>query len=274
LTQQGTSDGSAFSVREFARTAAGSHRTHLDLAAYTASPLDHDTLEVVDLLTRLERGALSYLRSVLVTPTHKDARVTAFLVTWAYEKFWVADALELIVAAHPGYAPTPSAGVPRLRRAGHALAERLEPIRESVIANLIGDDVVAVHTAAGAIDEWITQAAYTRLVEGSTHQEFARTLTRLLEVKRRHSSYFEGEGRERLAASPTAPRLARRRLPRTPWPLGSLDEPPALVARLLGEVIPAADLAALDARIDTLPGLTGLHLVATAARRAGKAAGR
>lgn len=263
---------SRFSVREFARTARGSHRSELDLDAYRDAPLDQETLEIVDLLARLERGALSYLRSVLVTPTHKDARVTAFLVTWAYEKYWVADALELVVAAHPGYTPTPTGGVPRLKRGWHALGERLEPIRESVVANLIGEDVIAVHTAAGALDEWITQAAYERLVQGP-HAEFTQTLATLLDVKRRHGEFFAADAADRLAASPHAGRLARRRLSRAAWPLGSADEPPALLARLLGGVIPASDLTAIDARVDALPGLAGLNLTTTAARRARKAAG-
>lgn len=262
-----------FSVREFARTARGSHRSELDLQAYEAVPLDHDTLEMVALLARLEHGALSYLRSVLVTPTHKDARVTAFLVTWAFEKYWVADALELIVAAHPGHPPTPTADIPRLRRARQALAERLEPIRESVVANLIGEDVIAVHTLAGAVDEWITQTAYSRLGERSPHPEFARTLARLLDVKRRHSTFFAADARDRLAASPSAVRLARRRLSRMAWPLGSQSEPPALVAKLLGGVVPPSDLAAIDARLDAIPGLSGLGL-ATAAARSAKRASR
>lgn len=262
-----------FSVREFARTARGSHRSELDLAAYRDAPLDQDTLELVDLLARLERGALSYLRSVLVTPTHKDARVTAFLVTWAYEKYWVADALELVVAAHSGHVPSTNT-VPRLKRAWHEVGERLEPIRESVVANLIGEDVIAVHTAAGALDEWITQAAYERLAERSTHAEFTRTLIRLLDVKRRHGTFFAADARERLAASPSAIRLARRRLRRTAWPLGSDTEPPALLARLLDEVVPASDLAAIDIRFDALTGLNGLGLATAAADRARRAAGR
>ena len=262
-----------FSVREFARTAQGSHREGLDLAAYAATPLPAETVQVVGLLARLERGAMAYLRSVLVTPTHNDARVTAFLVTWAYEKYWVADALELIVAAHPDVAPAPTPGVPALRRAWHTLAERIEPITESVISNLIGDDVVAVHTAAGAIDEWLTQDAYERLAGASTHKTFTATLGRLLTVKRRHGEFFAGEARERLAGSAGARRLARRRLRRV-WPLGSETEPPALLARLLGDVVPASDLAAIDVRVDTLPGLEGLNPATRSAARTWKAAAR
>lgn len=261
-----------FSVREFARTAHGSHRASLDLDAYRDAPLDPATVELVDLLARLEHGALGHLRSVLVTPTHKDARVTAFLVTWAYEKYWVADALEQVVAAHPR--PRALPGVPRLKRARLAVAERIEPITESVVANLIGDDVIAVHTAAGAIDEWITQAAYEHLRDRSDHPPFTGTLDRLLAVKRPHATFFAADAGDRLAASPQAGRLARRRLRRTAWPLGSAAEPPGLVARLLGELVPASDLALIDARVDALPGLADLHLASTAARTARRAAGR
>lgn len=277
MTRQDVAPGrvvpaAGFSIREFARTAHGSHRATLDLNAFRDDPLDPGTLAVVDLLARLEHGAMGYLRSVLVTPTHKDARVTAFLVTWAYEKYWVADALEQVVAAHP---KLPSVrGVPRLRRARLAVAERIEPITQSVVANLIGDDVVAVHTAAGAVDEWITQAAYERLRDRSDHAELARTLDRLLAVKRPHAAFFAADAGDRLAGSARAGRLARGRLRRTAWPLGAATEPPALVARLLGEIVDTSDLALIDARVDALPGLAGLRLATSAARTAGRAAAR
>ena len=76
--------------------------------------------------------------------------------------------------------------------------------------------MIAVHTAAGALDEWITQAAYQRLGEGSS-PEFGRTLALLLAVKRRHGEFFAADAADRLAASPRAGRLARRRLPRAAW---------------------------------------------------------
>ncbi|MEA5052222.1 MAG: hypothetical protein VB093_02085 [Propionicimonas sp.] len=263
-----------FDVRQFAREAHGSHRASLQLERYEQAPLDPATLEIVDLLGRLERSALSYLRSVLVTPTHKDARLTAFLVTWAYEKYWVADALELVVAAHPGYAPSVTGGVPRIARLRHGFGERMEPIRESVVSNLIGEDVIAVHTLTGALDEWITQAAYESLLAAGDNEEFQHTLELLRPVKRRHGEYFAADARDRLAASPKAAPLARRRLRRAAFPLGAPEEPPALLARLLGEVIPARELAAIDLRFNAFEGLAGLDLVAAAAGRAAKASGR
>lgn len=270
----GPTPGPAFDLRDYTRTARGSHREQLDLTGYAAEPLDAGTLELVRLLARLERGALSYLRSVLVTPTHADARMTAFLVTWAYEKYWLADALEAIGEAHP--APDEAAAAPlsqRVRQAWHALGERFEPIRESVVANLIGEDVIAVHCLAGALDEWLVQAAYQRLADTTGHADLAGTLRELLEVKQRHREFFEGQARRRLDASPSAAKLARRRLRRAGWPLGSADEPPQTLARLLDGLLTTTDLAAIDRRLDAYPGLAGLELISRAGARTVRRAG-
>ncbi len=265
----------AFDLRDYTRTAHGSHRDRLDLAAYATTPLDADTLELVRLLARLERGALSYLRSVLVTPTHSDARMTAFLVTWAYEKFWLADALEAIAEAHPAPPdPPPPALALRLRRAWHAVGERLEPIRESVVANLIGEDVIAVHCLAGALDQWLVQAAYLRLAETTPHPALARALGELDDVKQRHGRFFELQAEQRLAASPSAAGLARRRLRRIAWPLGSADESPEALGRLLNGLLTAEDLAAIDRKLDAYPGLAGLGLATGAGTRASGGARR
>src|SRR5688500_15777566 len=86
-----------FDVRAFARTAHGSLRDDLDLDAVAAAPLPPDVVAALGALAVLEGATMAHLRNVLVTNTHKDARVTAFLVTWAFEKFWIADALRAIV---------------------------------------------------------------------------------------------------------------------------------------------------------------------------------
>lgn len=271
---EGPAPTPVFDLRDFTRTARGSHRDRLELAAYAGQPLDGETAELVRLLARLERGALAYLRSVLVTPTHSDARMTAFLVTWAYEKYWLADALEAIADTHPAPAdPAAPLGL-RLRRAWHAVAERLEPIRESVVANLIGEDVIAVHCLAGALDEWLVQAAYQRLAEHTPHSVLARTLRELLEVKQRHRSFFETQAQQRLQASPSAAGLARRRLRRMAWPLGSQDEAPETLARLLDGLLAGTDLAEIDRQLDVYPGLAGLGLATAAGTRASRGARR
>ena len=75
-------DPTAFDVREFARTAQGSLRDELDLAAIAGAPLPRDIERTLAALAALEGATMAHLRNVLVTSTHKDARVTAFLVTF------------------------------------------------------------------------------------------------------------------------------------------------------------------------------------------------
>ena len=88
-----------FDIREFTRTARGSHRAELQLDAIRASGLGADAIRLLRLLRDLERTTMQRMRNLLVTATHKDARVTAFLTTWAYEKFWIADALDAVLEA-------------------------------------------------------------------------------------------------------------------------------------------------------------------------------
>lgn len=248
-----------FDVRDFARTAAGSFRESLDLNAYEARPLSPETLRVLTYLRIIERATMTHLRSVLVTATHKDARITAFLVTWAYEKYWIADALEQVLFAHLP-ADTP--------RAASFPTPEERTIRESIVANIIGVPMIAVHMSLGTVDEWITQAAYTRVVELEPHPQLAATLDQFRAVKARQLEFFEAQARFRLAESAQARRLTRRRLARTPWPIGAKAEPAAetryFFDRLFAPVPALVD--ELDARVDSLPGQAGLALIAKAAR--------
>ncbi|MFD1715691.1 hypothetical protein ACFSBZ_14550 [Amnibacterium flavum] len=258
--------GAEFNVREFARTAVGSHRPGLDLEVYATDPLDDRTLDLVAYLARLEHSTMRHLRSVLVTPTHKDARVTAFLVTWAYEKYWIADALEAVLDAHPSYEAAAAGRLGPLARFWHSLAERVEPIHESVIANAIGEDVVAVHSATGAVDEWVTRAAFVSLAEQADHESFRALLEQLAEVKARHELFWSLQSRDRLKRSPTASDLARRRLARAQLPLGAIDESPDATRRFYAALISDDTIATIDGRIDELPGLAGLRLLERSAR--------
>src|ERR1700733_9226559 len=120
-----------FDVRAFARSAAGNHRDELDLASYVDRPLSPETLRALAYLRDIERATMSHLRGLLVTATHKDARVTAFLTTWAFEKFWIADALDAVVEAHDADAGEPKPET-LIRTAGE------HTIREAIIGNIIG----------------------------------------------------------------------------------------------------------------------------------------
>ncbi|MDO9395638.1 MAG: hypothetical protein Q7T71_03740, partial [Herbiconiux sp.] len=260
-----------FDVREFARTAVGSHRSEIDLEAFAAHPLDPGTVRLLAYLRELERSTMTYLRNVLVTPTHKDARVTAFLTTWAFEKFWIADAFEVIVRAHD-FDPEEVVDLSRLRALGLEVAERVTPIVEAFRANSIGTDVIGLHLASVTVDEWITEAAYKRLKQVDPHPVLVALLDRVLEVKMRHRAFVEPETNRRLAESKGARRLARRALPRTYFPIGASSLSKAGTAEFYAALFDDALVERLDTTVQLLPGLGTLHLVqgsrATARRRA------
>lgn len=250
-----------FDVRAYARTAVGTLREGLDLEAYESSPLSTDALRAVAYLQAVERATMQSLRTMLVTPTHKDARITAFLSTWAFEKYWIADALSAIVDAHEPL-PVSSRGS-ALGRLGRELRSRFAPIRESLVANQIGAPVIAAHMAAGTIDGWLTQAAYSRLSELEPHAELASTIHRILDIKSRHLSFFEPQAEYRLAASPRAQRVTRRRLRATAWPVGAHEQPRTDTDHFYAALIRSSPglATSIDNAIDGLPGLRGLHLI-------------
>ncbi len=209
-----------FDVREFARTAQGSFRAELDLAAINAQSVGADALRLLRLLRDLERSTMQRMRNLLVTATHKDARVTAFLTTWAYEKFWIADALDAVLEAGDNeHAATASTG--GVRRNLTERAERRGPIRRAVAANFAGPQIVAAHVTTGLVDEWITQAAYRRLGElaGGLHA----VVGRIVAIKDRHIRFLAEEAQRRLAASPRASKLTRTEIKRSAWPIGAVD---------------------------------------------------
>jgi hypothetical protein len=248
-----------FDVREFARTAVGSHRSQLDLAAYREAPLSAETLRVLSYLQVIERATMTHLRSVLVTATHKDARITAFLVTWAYEKYWIADALEQVLLAHQ----------PEGAESDKVFRTPVErTIRESIFANIVGVPMIAVHMTLGTVDEWLTQAAYGRVADLAGSDQLSATLATFRSVKERQLDFFEAQSRFRLTESPRARSLTRRRLGRTPWPIGAKAEPADETRFFYDHLFSTAPelVAELDARIDSLPGQSGLSLIRKAAR--------
>ena len=246
----------SFDVREFARTAQGSLRDDVDLAAFAAAPLVPDVVRVLTSLAALEGATMAHLRNVLVTPTHKDARVTAFLVSWAFEKFWIADALHAIVDANGGAA---AQGVAAAGARGSSASVGRGPVRRALAGFVQGWPVVGAHMTVGLADDWMLHAAYDRVVEASRSRALADAVTRVLVVKERHTHFFEEEVRRRLTASPKAVRLARRELRRTAWPLGSAvldpEERDAFTCFVFGGSEGGALAAAIERHIDAVPGM-------------------
>ena len=250
-----------FDVREYARTAAASHRDELGLETYRSNPLSTEALRIIRYLQVIERATMTHLRSVLVTATHKDARITAFLTTWAFEKYWIADAFEQIGLAHQ----PEGTDVDR----APFITPPEKTVRESIVANIIGVPMIAVHMTLGTIDTWLSQAAYRRLTVIDNHPQLARTMETFLALKQRQLEFFEAQARYRLSESKRSRSLTRKRLAKTAWPIGAKAEPKEETAFFFDRLFGSARelVAELDARIDTLPGQSGLALIRKAAHQ-------
>ncbi len=246
-----------FDVREFARTARGNHRSEMDLSHLAPEDVDADAARLIRVLRDLESSTMHRMRNLLVTATHKDARVTAFLTTWAFEKFWIADALTAVLEA-TGH-PTDSADG-MLRKSRVERADRRGPVLRAIAGNIAGPKLVAAHVTIGLIDEWVTSAAYRRLegLAGGLHAVVAM----VLEIKDRHIRFLAEEAHRRLAESSRARTLTARTVKQTAWPVGATERPAEertfFETVVFGGTEGAARAAELASAIAALPGLAPL----------------
>ncbi len=243
-----------FDVREFARTARGSHRAELDLESLTHADVDVDTARLLRTMRDLERHTMERMRNVLVTATHKDARVTAFLTTWAFEKFWIADALDAVLDATGHDLASPEG---HRRRSFAERIERRGPIARAIVGNIAGPRLVAAHVTTGCIDEWVTSAAYTKL--GELAEAVKSVADLVIQIKERHIAFLAEDAQRRLAESSRARQLTLKEVKRSAWPLGAIDR--SAEDRTFFETIVfggedgAARAADIAVRIAALPGL-------------------
>ncbi|WP_309711860.1 hypothetical protein [Pseudolysinimonas sp.] len=243
-----------FDVREFARTARGNHRGELELEALTSSDVDADAARLIRTMRDLERHTMERMRNVLVTATHKDARVTAFLTTWAFEKFWIADALDAVLES-TGYDLTSPEGA--RRRSRFERVERRGPIARAIAGNIAGPELVAAHVTTGLIDEWVTTAAYRRLGEIAPGARPVADL--IIDLKARHILFLAEDARRRLAESARARKLSVKEIKRSAWPLGAIDrsaeDRSSFEVVVFGGPEGAARASEIADRIAALPGL-------------------
>lgn len=262
-TRDPASTAVSFDVRDYARTARGNHREQLELGSYAEHPLPADTLHLLRYLRELEAGTMDHLRNVLVTATHKDARVTAFLVTWAFEKFWIAEALGAVLTANGS--PVRAEERPaQVRRGEHN--DRRGPIRRAVEGMRVGVAIIAAHLAVGLVDEWVTRQAYEAVAAHTDNADLRATIALVLEVKARQSLFFDEEARRRLAESEKAAKLTRKFLATTGWPLGAIvhtaEDREFFERQVYGGPEGQSRAAQLESRVAALPGIDA----ATAAR--------
>ncbi len=237
----------------------------LDLGSFVSQPLDALALRCVKYMHDVEFHTVCYLRELLLTPAHADARVTAFLNMWTYQEYWHGEALAAVLAAHGEAHGEERVGAVR-RKLG--FPDKARPILMALGGWLWGSDFTAVHMTWGALNEWTTQTGYSQLSQRAGHPVLSDLLKRIMRQEGRHIDFYVGEAGDRLAASRRAQHLTRMALRRFWAPVGSGvmpdEEVDFLAGYHLGDEAGQAAARRIDRHIDRLPGLSGLHLVETA----------
>src|SRR5690606_27110390 len=123
-------------VTKYAENARGRIAVADDVA------IDGRTARDLAYLWRLETAALHDMRAMLISWTGSEPRVTAFLATWAYERYWLARALRdlLDAADRPLQPPGPR---PLSARARDVYLDRLLPLASPLLGQLAGEALTA-----------------------------------------------------------------------------------------------------------------------------------
>lgn len=256
----------SFDIRHFTDTAHRVRDDDVDYTAFERQPLSENAIRALRYMSDVESHTICYLRDLLVTPSHKDPQITAFLTMWAYEEFWHGEALDKVLRLHGRKADYNHI---RNVRLAQGLNDRLAPIYQATAANIMGEDFVAVHMTFGAINEWSAHAAYGRMMAQEEHPELTKLLTRIQKQESRHLAFYATQARERLERSTRAQKITRFIL-KTWWtPVGSSIQPVSetefLLEYLMGGTEGNKVITMLDEKIDRFPGLQGLELVSRAA---------
>jgi hypothetical protein len=252
----------SFQVDEYAKNIAPVRWDDLDFTGFERQPLSDDALRCLRYMSDVETHTVCYLRDLLVTPSHADPQITKFLTMWNFEEYWHGEVLDEVLEVH-GVAIGPEHTMALRKRMGWR--DRLAPVRQAVIANVVGNDFIATHMTWGAINEWCTHSGYRRFVASESHPVLTEVLRRIAKQETRHIAFYNSQARERLARSKKAQRITRFALDKFWGIVGSGVMPEHEVKHLLGYLYGGPDglneARTIDAKIDTLPGLQGLHLV-------------
>jgi hypothetical protein len=238
----------------------------LDLAnAFHTQPLDSAVLRCLRYMHDIELHTVCYLRDLLVTSAHRDPEITTFLTFWSFEEFWHGEAIATVLRAHGE--PAGATRVRELRRR-RRVTEAAKPFIHGFASLAVGTSMTAVHMTWGAINEWTTQAGYARLAQRCNHPVLAEMLRRIMRQEGRHIDFYAAQAARRLDGNRRAQWLTRKALTRFWAPVGSDVMPEPEVRHLISYLFAGEDGAAMadriDRRIDSLPGLGGLRLVAKA----------
>lgn len=253
----------AFDVRAYMRDPYVLRPTDLDLEELDT--LSAPALELLGYLWAVESNALTRMRDLLVTPTHAESRVTAFLSTWAHEQRWLGATLQALLSANGRTAQEPAdTALGRLRRTWD---DRCGPTVAAIGTNLLNVDITGAHMITEWLDSAVLTVAYQWL--GRAEPALEDLTGKVCRLKDRHRAFDAAEACARLA-DPATGRIARFAIHRWRFP-GTRYAGPAphriVAAGFLGDSGARHTLEGLDRVVATFPGLSGTHPVATALAR-------
>lgn len=263
----------AFDIDKYTATSVRVNWQDLDFDDFATNPLPESTLRSLRYMCDIEYHTVCYLRDLLVTPSHKEADVSAFMTMWNREEFWHGEALAAVLGAHGITVDFDQLKATRLKL---GWKDRLDPIKQSLLGNIVGKDFIAVHMIWGAANEWSAVAAYNRLAELEQHPVLAELLKRIAKQEARHVAFYATQARERLGASKKAQKLARFALKNAWGPVGSSVMEPAEVTHVMGHIFAGEEglreIRKLDEHISRMPGLDGLTIVESSMKKYGVSA--
>ncbi|MFV0450796.1 MAG: hypothetical protein ACK5LS_00910 [Propioniciclava sp.] len=220
-----------FDVDAYARTARG--KIAVDRAAVAAEPFDAITAADLAFLWRLDSAGLSETRAILSTWTGNEARITAFIATWAFDRMalsWAVRDLLDAAAARPD--PRSRAGLGA--RARELWVERLMPLVAPGVTAVVGETTTAGHMIRMALQEASLQAAYAEMAPRLTGE--ARRVVELIVARRSDFiDFYHREASARIARS--RPEAVAARLALVGWqPLRIVGIPDPDEARALATI--------------------------------------
>jgi hypothetical protein len=258
----------AFDVDQYAETSEGVTWDDLDFGAFESAPLGEATLRTVRYMCNVEYHTVCYLRDLLVTPSHKERDVNAFMTMWNREEYWHGEALAAVLARH---GITIDYDELKAARVKLEWRDKLAPLRQSIMGNIVGDDFVAVHMSWGAANEWSATASYRRLAALEKHPALSPLLQRIGQQETRHTAFYATQARKRLEKSKMARTLTRLALSKAWRPVGSSISEEADLDHVMKHLFSGADglaeIRRIDANIAKLPGMEGLAIFEAALRR-------
>jgi rubrerythrin len=243
----------------------------IDFDDFKDQPLPAGALRTLRYMHDVEHHTVCYLRDLLLTPAHRDPEITSFLSCWVFEEMWHGEAIGQVLEAHGE-----EAGAPRIAslRQGRRRQEAISTWSTIGSAALAGKAFIALHMTWGAINEWTTQAGYSRLNEVADHSTLRELLKRIMKQEGGHIDFYASEASRRLEESPKAQKLTRFALKHLWRPVGSGVMPKEEVGFLVRYLFDGPDgsavAARIDRRIDRLPGQGDLHLLGTAVSKLAK----